>query len=173
MTISSSELEQSEQSTFLSVERPASPSQLPGSEEDWAMTVATWPSDSARLLTSLLPPGSFGKMSQGYSAVTEDGTLVPSSGRWSNAAMGSPTAFSMLCISESPNDGPRYKAIGNSMAVPVMRWIGQRIDQIDTLLRGSTPVAGGCNDTLKGVPSSNVRQPPAKVEKMEQGALFC
>ena len=25
-------------------------------------------------------------------------------------------------------DGPRYKALGNSMAVPVMRWIGQRID---------------------------------------------
>ncbi|EKS6176492.1 Dam family site-specific DNA-(adenine-N6)-methyltransferase [Salmonella enterica] len=24
-------------------------------------------------------------------------------------------------------DGPRYKAIGNSMAVPVMRWIGERI----------------------------------------------
>jgi DNA (cytosine-5)-methyltransferase 1 len=27
---------------------------------------------------------------------------------------------------ETP-DGPRYKALGNSMAVPVMRWIGQRI----------------------------------------------
>jgi len=27
---------------------------------------------------------------------------------------------------ESP-DGPRYKALGNSMAVPVMRWIGERI----------------------------------------------
>jgi DNA (cytosine-5)-methyltransferase 1 len=25
-------------------------------------------------------------------------------------------------------DGPRYKAIGNSMAVPVMRWIGKRIE---------------------------------------------
>ncbi len=25
-------------------------------------------------------------------------------------------------------DGPRYKALGNSMAVPVMRWVGQRID---------------------------------------------
>jgi DNA (cytosine-5)-methyltransferase 1 len=25
-------------------------------------------------------------------------------------------------------DGPRYKALGNSMAVPVMRWIGQRIN---------------------------------------------
>ena len=28
-------------------------------------------------------------------------------------------------------DGPRYKAIGNSMAVPVMRWIGQRINEVD------------------------------------------
>jgi len=25
-------------------------------------------------------------------------------------------------------DGPRYKALGNSMAVPCMRWIGARID---------------------------------------------
>jgi len=30
-------------------------------------------------------------------------------------------------------DGPRYKAIGNSMAVPVMRWIGERIEQVDKL----------------------------------------
>ena len=29
-------------------------------------------------------------------------------------------------------DGPRYKAIGNSMAVPVMRWIGRRIQQIES-----------------------------------------
>lgn len=28
------------------------------------------------------------------------------------------------------SDGPRYKAIGNSMAVPVMHWIGQRIHKI-------------------------------------------
>jgi site-specific DNA-cytosine methylase len=26
-------------------------------------------------------------------------------------------------------DGPRYKALGNSMAVPVMRWIGERINK--------------------------------------------
>jgi DNA (cytosine-5)-methyltransferase 1 len=32
-------------------------------------------------------------------------------------------------------DGPRYKAIGNSMAVPVMRWIGERIDHVDRVLR--------------------------------------
>jgi DNA (cytosine-5)-methyltransferase 1 len=34
--------------------------------------------------------------------------------------------------SESP-DGPRYKAMGNSMAVPVMRWIGERIAAVDAL----------------------------------------
>ena len=28
-------------------------------------------------------------------------------------------------------DGPRYKALGNSMAVPVMRWIGERIDKVN------------------------------------------
>jgi DNA (cytosine-5)-methyltransferase 1 len=30
-------------------------------------------------------------------------------------------------------DGPRYKALGNSMAVPVMRWIGERIEMVDKL----------------------------------------
>jgi DNA (cytosine-5)-methyltransferase 1 len=33
---------------------------------------------------------------------------------------------------ESP-DGPRYKALGNSMAVPVMAWIGKRIKQVSEL----------------------------------------
>jgi DNA (cytosine-5)-methyltransferase 1 len=28
-------------------------------------------------------------------------------------------------------DGPRYKALGNSMAVPVMQWIGQRIQEVE------------------------------------------
>jgi len=28
-------------------------------------------------------------------------------------------------------DGPRYKACGNSMAVPVMRWIGERIKAVE------------------------------------------
>ena len=32
--------------------------------------------------------------------------------------------------SEESPDGPRYKALGNSMAVPVMRWIGERINQV-------------------------------------------
>lgn len=31
-------------------------------------------------------------------------------------------------------DGPRYKAVGNSMAVPVMRWIGERIQLVDDFI---------------------------------------
>jgi len=31
-------------------------------------------------------------------------------------------------------DGPRYRALGNSMAVPVMAWLGQRIETMDRLL---------------------------------------
>jgi DNA (cytosine-5)-methyltransferase 1 len=34
---------------------------------------------------------------------------------------------------ENCPDGPRYKAMGNSMAVPVMRWIGERINMVDKL----------------------------------------
>jgi DNA (cytosine-5)-methyltransferase 1 len=30
-------------------------------------------------------------------------------------------------------DGPRYKCLGNSMAVPVVRWIGQRILMVEAL----------------------------------------
>jgi DNA (cytosine-5)-methyltransferase 1 len=31
-------------------------------------------------------------------------------------------------------DGPRYKALGNSMAVPVVHWIGKRLHEINQLL---------------------------------------
>lgn len=34
---------------------------------------------------------------------------------------------------EHPPDGPRYKALGNSWAVPCARWIGERMEQVDAL----------------------------------------
>lgn len=34
---------------------------------------------------------------------------------------------------ENCPDGPRYKAMGNSMAVPVMRWIGERIKMVEEI----------------------------------------
>lgn len=33
-------------------------------------------------------------------------------------------------------DGPRYKAIGNSMAVPCMAWLGRRLQMVDNLDKG-------------------------------------
>jgi DNA (cytosine-5)-methyltransferase 1 len=35
-------------------------------------------------------------------------------------------------IKENCPSGPRYKALGNSMAVPVMKWIGNRINDYET-----------------------------------------
>lgn len=31
-------------------------------------------------------------------------------------------------------DGPRYKGLGNSMAVPVMRWLGERIEFVESVM---------------------------------------
>jgi DNA (cytosine-5)-methyltransferase 1 len=36
-------------------------------------------------------------------------------------------------IEPNTPDGPRYKALGNSMAVPVMRWIGERIGAVEAI----------------------------------------
>jgi site-specific DNA-cytosine methylase len=47
---------------------------------------------------------------------------------------GFPDGFTDIMPNGKPTaDGPRYKALGNSMAVNVMRWIGQRIEMIDRL----------------------------------------
>ncbi len=43
---------------------------------------------------------------------------------------GFPDQYTLIPVRGKPAaDGPRYKALGNSMAVPVMRWIGERIDR--------------------------------------------
>ena len=44
---------------------------------------------------------------------------------------GFPDDYTAITYRKKPAaDGPRYKAIGNSMAVPVMRWIGERIGAV-------------------------------------------
>lgn len=47
------------------------------------------------------------------SGIEDDYTLIPWRGK----------------PAEECPDGPRYKAIGNSKAVPVVRWIGRRIQR--------------------------------------------
>jgi DNA (cytosine-5)-methyltransferase 1 len=48
---------------------------------------------------------------------------------------GFPDDYTRVMIRGKPAaDGPRYKALGNSMAVPVMRWIGERILKVEELV---------------------------------------
>jgi DNA (cytosine-5)-methyltransferase 1 len=47
---------------------------------------------------------------------------------------GFPDNFTLVPYRGKPAaDGPRYKALGNSMAVPVVRWIGERIEAVEAL----------------------------------------
>jgi site-specific DNA-cytosine methylase len=47
---------------------------------------------------------------------------------------GFPDGYTDIKLNGKPTpDGPRYKALGNSMAVPVMQWIGQRIQMVEDL----------------------------------------
>jgi DNA (cytosine-5)-methyltransferase 1 len=88
-------------------------------ERDYAPTLnAQVPNDSSNIQTGIrigmqvrrLTPRECERL-QGF---PDDYTLVPHRGK--------PAA-----------DGPRYKALGNSMAVPVMAWIGRRIAMVDAI----------------------------------------
>lgn len=47
---------------------------------------------------------------------------------------GFPDDYTLISYRGKPAaDGPRYKALGNSMAVPVMRWIGEQIRRVDQI----------------------------------------
>ena len=52
---------------------------------------------------------------------------------------GFPDDYTLVPVNDKgkmASDGPRYKALGNSMAVPVMGWIGRRVQMMDTILKG-------------------------------------
>lgn len=49
---------------------------------------------------------------------------------------GFPDDYSLIPYRGKPAaDGPRYKAIGNSWAVPKFRWVGERIQMVERFLR--------------------------------------
>ncbi len=55
---------------------------------------------------------------------------------------GFPDDYTLIEFKGKPaSDGARYRALGNSMAVPVVAWIGQRIDLVDALLGDETEAA--------------------------------
>lgn len=58
------------------------------------------------------------------------------------ALQGFPRDYTLVPYRGKPAaDGPRYKALGNSMAVPVMAWIGRRIDMMDRLMSARAEAA--------------------------------
>jgi hypothetical protein len=63
----------------------------------------TLPLSIAGFLKDLNRNGSYGRMSPVFSVQIREGTLAPSSGRWLNSGMGSPTECWTLKTSESPN----------------------------------------------------------------------
>jgi DNA (cytosine-5)-methyltransferase 1 len=73
-----------------------------------------------------------GKPGQGYPAVRNGMSVRRLTPIECERLQGFPDGYTD--VKEKTPDGPRYKAIGNSMAVPVMSWIGQRIDLIDRLI---------------------------------------
>lgn len=48
------------------------------------------------------------------------------------------------------SDSARYKTLGNSMAVPVMRWIGERIEQVEGILNDSRRDNSHGNEDVQG-----------------------
>jgi hypothetical protein len=93
-----------EKSTSSSAEHPASHSASPDCEAAWTTTVVTLRLSFADLLKESNLAGLSGKMSPVSCHRTEDGTLVPSSGRWKTSGMASPTECLTLSISEWPKD---------------------------------------------------------------------
>jgi hypothetical protein len=93
-----------DQLTFLSEEPPVNPSVSQDLEGEWTMSAVTWRSNILNWLREKGPDGWFGRTCLASCQATEDGTLVPFSGAWSNAGMGSPTECLTLNTSEWPKD---------------------------------------------------------------------
>jgi len=73
-----------------------------------------------------------GKPGQGYPAIAGSAGVRRLTPRECERLQGFPYDYTLVTHRNKPAcDGPRYKAIGNSMAVPVIRWICQRVQEND------------------------------------------
>ena len=91
-----------QQSIFLLEEPHAKHSVSQDSEKDWMIRVATSPLNLVDWPRDLIHVGSSGKTSPEFCPVTEDGTLVASSGCFQNSGLGTHTGLWTLNFSESP-----------------------------------------------------------------------
>jgi site-specific DNA-cytosine methylase len=110
-----------------------------GSSRDYiAFTTKESGSDATLNLTPTLraengDPHMTGRMAVGDASMVR--RLTP---RECERLQGFPDDYTQVPYRKKPAaDGPRYRALGNSMAVPVMRWIGERIAMVDATCRGA------------------------------------
>ena len=70
-----------------------------------------------------------GKPGQGYCGIQHGMQVRRLCPAECEALQGFPTNYTLITVRGKPAaDGPRYRALGNSMAVPCMWWLGRRID---------------------------------------------
>jgi DNA (cytosine-5)-methyltransferase 1 len=75
-----------------------------------------------------------GKPGQGYCGVQIGMAVRRLTPRECERLQGFPDDYTLVTYRGKPAaDGPRYRALGNSMAVPVMRWIGERIALVERI----------------------------------------
>jgi DNA (cytosine-5)-methyltransferase 1 len=82
--------------------------------------------------------GGGGKPGQGYPAVLQSTAVRRLTPVECERLQGFPDNYTRIAwrnkTPENCPDGHRYKALGNSMAVPVMRWIGERISKVNRIM---------------------------------------
>jgi len=77
-----------------------------------------------------------GKPGQGYPATFTGSAVRRLTPRECERLQGFPDDFTLVPYRGKPMaDGPRYKMLGNSMAVPVVRWIGERIATVEAIAK--------------------------------------
>lgn len=82
-----------------------------------------------------------GKPGQGYPALQQGMLVRRLTPTECEKLQGFPPGWSAIQYRGKPAaDGPRYRAIGNSMAVPVIGWIGHRVQLFESAMRS---LAGG------------------------------
>ena len=76
----------------------------------------------------------FSAKDHGVGAVAQHMAVRRLTPRECERLQGFPDDYTLIPYRNKPAaDGPRYKALGNSMAVPVMGWIGRRIQMVEDL----------------------------------------
>jgi DNA (cytosine-5)-methyltransferase 1 len=72
------------------------------------------------------------KMNRGQGVMGSNAQVRRLTPRECERLQGFPDDYTLTPYRNKPaTDGPRYKALGNSMAVPVMAWLGKRIAMVE------------------------------------------